>query len=131
MAAVTEPLYAQRSVDLPPLEIEYVGGVLPAIDSISMQVRLYQGASGSALISKTDVIFTDEADPTDADPDLRVLALDTGITAAELTALPGLNTPEAGDDQAFWQEIKIHYDDGEEESLWLSQLIVNPGVNTL
>ncbi|RYD64866.1 MAG: hypothetical protein EOP58_08670, partial [Sphingomonadales bacterium] len=90
MAAVTEPLYAQRSVDLPPLEIEYVGGELPPIDSISMQVRLYQGASGSALISKTAVTFTDEAEPTDEDPDLRVLALDTGVTAAELTALPGL-----------------------------------------
>lgn len=131
MAAVTEPLYAQRNVDLPPLEIEYIGGELPAIDSVSMEVRLYQGASGSALISKPAVDFADESEPTDEDPDLRVLRLDTGVTAANLAALPGLNTPEAGDEQAFWQEIKIHYEDGQEESLWLSQLIVTPGVNTL
>lgn len=131
MAAVIEPLYAQRNVDLPPLEIEYVGGPLPEIASVSMEVRLYEGASGGALISKPSVGFTDEADPTDDEPDLRVLRLDTGITAADLTGLPGLNTPQVGADQAFWQEIKINYDDGEEESLWLSQLIVNPGVNTL
>lgn len=132
MAAVTEPLYAQRNIDLPPIEVEYTGGALDLTDATaSIEVRLYQGAAGAALISKDGLAITDEDIATDADPDLRLLSIASGVTVADLTALPGLNTPEAGDSQTFWVEVKIHYGDGLVDSLWLAPFVVNPGVNTL
>jgi len=132
MAAVIDPLYAQRNIDLPPIEHEYTGGQLALGGATaSMEVRLYQGAAGAALISKDNLTITDEAYPTDDEPDLRLLIIDPGITTAELSALPGLNQPEAGDSQNFWFEIKIHYANGGEDVLRLAPFIVNPGVNTL
>lgn len=132
MAAVIDPLYAQRNIDLPPIEHGYTGGQLELGGAYaSLEVRLYEGAGGDALISKDNLTIRDEAYPTDAEPDLRLLIIDSGITKVELAALPGLNQPEAGAAQTFWVEIKIHYTNETEDVLRLAPFIVNPGVNTL
>lgn len=134
MAAVVEPMYWQRNVDFPPIEVEYTGGpLLPPAGSMtaSVEVRLYQGAAGAALISRNELPVVDEPLVSATEPDLRIITIDPAITTEDLMELPGLNTPEVGSDQTFWIEVKLHYDDGEVDSLWLAPFVLNPGVNTL
>lgn len=128
---VTEPLEAARNLNWrPTLEIEYLGGALPlAGASISSQVRLYDGAPGEPLAEQADVTFSDAAAPTAAEPTLRVLTLSPLLTKGQLAGLPGLHQPEAGDPQVFRIEFKVTYADDAQDSLWLADFIVTPGVN--
>jgi hypothetical protein len=128
--AETKPLKASRNRDFAEtLLITYYGAPLPLTGAtIKMEVRQYQGAAGSALASDTDVDFLDAADATEDRPDRRLLTLLPNIAKSALAALPGQNTPDAGDPQTFQQEVMIIYADTARDSLWIGDFIVYPGV---
>lgn len=113
----------------PTIELAYSGGPLPLTGAtIAMQIRLYPGAAGAALKSLAAVPFEDVAAPTDADPDGRVLRLSPTISAADLTAMPGLNQPEAGEPQTFAYDLVVTYADDVDEILAGGDFILSPGV---
>jgi len=127
---ITDPIRASRNRDFADtLLVTYYGDPLPLTGAtIKMEVRQYEGAGGSALASDTDVDFLDAADPTDDHPDRRLLTLLPNIAKSALAALPGQNTPDAGDPQTFKQEVMIVYADTARDSLWIGDLILSPGV---
>lgn len=127
---ITRDLYAARNLDFAPvLELEYSGGELPLTEAtISMQVRLYAGATGDPLADDDDVTFADAAHETD--PALRVLTVEPKIVKATLAPLPtGLNQPEVGEADRYEYEIKLTYADGAQDVLWAGGFILEPGVD--
>lgn len=128
---ITDTIYAARNLAFAPtLEIEYLGGPLPLTGAtVSMQIRQYPGQAGAVLAEDASVTFEDEGAETEAEPDLRVLRLFPSISKATLAALAGLHQPEIGDSQTFYQEIKATYADDAQDSLWIGEFILSPGVN--
>lgn len=137
MAAITESLDAARNRDFEAtLYTEYLGGPLPITGaSVVMEVRLYPGAAGAALISVPEVQYEDVGvigtaiDPDDGiEKDLRRLVLYPSIARAALAGLPGQNQPEAGDAQSYHYEIMLIYADAEREPLWMGAFVLQAGI---
>lgn len=114
----------------PTIEYAYTGGALPLTGAtMRLQWRLYPGASGAALIDLAAVEFTDTAEPTTTEPDLRVLRLFPEVPVATLQALPtGLNEPEAGEADAYAWDVVITYADAVLERLIAGDVFLDPGV---
>lgn len=127
---VSLPLAASRNVDFgPTIELFYFGDPLPLTGAaVSMQWRLYAGAAGEPELDLPTITFEDEAAATTARPDRRVLRLIPDAAKETLTALPGLNTPEAGSPQYFRHDIIITYADSATEKLAYGPIILWPGV---
>ncbi len=133
---ISQDLRAARNMDFAPtLDTYYFGAALPLADAtVKLEVRLYPGASGDPLASDEEVNFADAlvgqaVDPTDGVlKDQRCLTLNPSIIKATLAAIPGLNTPEAGDSQTFSYEIMLIYSDGLRDQLWVGSFILEPGV---
>jgi hypothetical protein len=125
---ITRDLYAARNRDFAQvLELDYSGAALPLSGAtISMQVRQYAGQAGAAEAEDTSVTFSD-ADNGDG---TRTLTLEPSIAKATLAAMPtGLNQPEAGEADVFAYEIKLTYADSAQDSLWIGNFILEPGVD--
>lgn len=123
----------------PTLIYEYRGPALPlAGASIDMQLRLYPGQPGEAKLTVADIPFTDalKSGTTGAEDEVRELTLspsadpgaEDGSEPNTLRALPGLQTPEAGEPQIFAFDILITYADDLSEILSSGDFIVDPGV---
>lgn len=128
---ITRDLRAARNIDFAPtLELEYSGGDLPLSGaSFSMQVRLYPGAGGAPLAADADINLWNDA-PHGNDPLLRVLTVIPFVSKGALAVFPtGLNQPEVGEADRFAYEIKVTYADGLQDSLWIGNFIVEPGVD--
>ena len=124
-------LWASRNVAwAPTIELDYIGGPLPLDGAtIAMQVRLYPGAPGAALVGITPIGFDDVATPTAAEPDRRVLYLWPGIAQAPLAALAsGLNQPEPGEADRYAFDIVITYSDGAPDLAASGYFYLQPGV---
>lgn len=93
----------------PTIELPYSGAELPlAGATISLQWRLYEGATGDPLIDCPNVAFTDTVDG-----DARLLTLFPEASDADINALPsGLNQPEPGDADSYCWDAIITYADG-------------------
>jgi hypothetical protein len=89
-----------------------------------MQVRLYEGAAGSALIDLANVTSDIEGVRVyPSDGQVQVI-----ISEATVAALPGQNTPEAGDPQVFRYDLVL-IDATAIQSVWLyGTFTVDPGV---
>lgn len=123
-------LTASRNVDpwSYTIEFEYSGAELPAITSIDMQVRLYPGAPGDPLLTPT-VTFEDVADPTEEDPEQRVLRVFAEAPQSEVEAMPsGLNEPDPGEADLFGYDLIITYADTVEEKIAFGDWLLEPGV---
>lgn len=133
---VSQDLRAARNMDFAPtLNTTYWGAALPLTGAtVKMEVRLYPGAAGAPVASDEDVGFVDSLAGQSADPadgvvkDERLIVLNPSIAKAMLTDMPGQNTPEAGDEQAFAYEIMLIYADGLRDQLWIGSFILEPGV---
>jgi len=131
---VTQTFTASRNATWAPILVyPYPGAALPLTDAtIAMQLRLYAGADGAALLALANISFSDalQSGTEGGDDEVRILTLDLGegFTPTQLAALPGLNTPEAGDDQSFAFDIRITYADGISEILSSGTFTVSPGV---
>jgi hypothetical protein len=90
----------------------------------AMQVRLYEGAAGSALIDLANVTSDIEGVRVyPSDGQVQVI-----ISEATVAALPGQNTPEAGDPQVFRYDLVL-IDATAIQSVWLyGTFTVDPGV---
>ncbi|WP_311267442.1 hypothetical protein [Sphingobium sp. WCS2017Hpa-17] len=104
----------------PTIDLPYSGAALPlAGATISLQWRLYEGATGAPLLDCGSVPFTDQLESDEdiasgvAKPGDRVLRLSPVASKAAINALPsGLNQPEPGEaDRYVWDAI-ITYADG-------------------
>jgi hypothetical protein len=121
-------LAAARNVPwAPTIEIRYPGAELPLSGAtVKMQVRLYPGADGAALIDLTDITFEDLEDVSAG---WRVLRLYPEVAQATLAGLPtGLNQPEAGDADRFFHDIVIEYSDGAVDRPAAGEFLLEPGV---
>jgi hypothetical protein len=133
---ISQDLRAARNMDFAPtLNTYYFGDPLPLDGAaVKLEVRLYPGAAGAPVASDEAVDFADAlvgqaVDPTDGVlKDQRCLTLNPSIAIATLAAMPGLNTPEAGDDQTFSYEIMLIYSDALRDQLWVGNFILEPGV---
>jgi hypothetical protein len=90
----------------------------------AMQVRLYEGAAGAALIDLANVATNVQG--------VRVYATDGQvqiiIDEATLAAIAGLNTPEAGSPQVFKYDLVLTDSTGL-QSVWLfGNFSLYPGV---
>lgn len=96
----------------PTIDLPYLGGPLPLEDaSIHMQIRLYEGAPGAALIDVPDIAFTDFAEGSD--DEVRILRLEPAIIQSALEGLPtGLNQAEPGEYDTFVWDAIITYSNG-------------------
>lgn len=123
----------------PTLIYEYSGGALPLAGArIDMQLRLYPGQPEAAKLTLAEIPFTDalKSGALGGEDEVRELTLspsvepgaEDGSTPNTLRALPGLQTPEAGDPQTFAFDILITYADGQSERLSEGDFIVGPGV---
>jgi hypothetical protein len=115
----------------PQLAYDYPGADLPLDGAtIAMQLRLYPGQPGNPKLSIEAIPFTDVplSGVPGTDTERRRVTLSPAVTVAQLTALPGLQTPEAGDPQRFAFDILITYADGASEILSQGDFIVSPGV---
>lgn len=131
MPAVQTLTASRNATWAPQLAYDYAGAALPlAGATIAMQLRLYPGQPGEPKLSIDDIAFTDAllSGVPGATTERRRLTLTPAVTAAQLAALPGLQTPEAGDPQTFAFDILITYADGLSEILALGDFIVSPGV---
>lgn len=134
--SISQDLRAARNMDFAPtLNTTYWGAALPlAGATVKMELRLYPGAAGAPVASDESVDFTDTLAGQSADPadgvvkDERLFVLNPSIVKATLAAMPGQNTPEAGDDQTFSYEIMLIYSDGLRDQLWVGSFILEPGV---
>lgn len=127
---ITRDLIAARNRPFAPtLELEYSGDPLPLVGAhISFQVRLYAGSQGVPLAEHGSVNFEDEA--VAGDTALRVLRVFPQVTRANLQNFPsGLNQPEVGEADRYFYEIKLNYADGQQDSLWVGNFILEPGVD--
>ncbi|AHE52645.1 hypothetical protein [Sphingomonas sanxanigenens] len=123
-------LAASRNVDPwgDTIDFIYSGAPLPPITSIDMEVRLYPGAPGAALLTPT-VTFEDLADPTEEDPLQRILRVMPSAPQSALEGMPtGLNQPDPGDADLFSHDIIITYADTVEEKLGFGDFLLQPGV---
>ena len=115
----------------PQLAYDYAGAALPLNGAtIEMQLRLYPGQPGDPKLSIEAIPFVDALTSglVGTDAERRRVTLSPAITVAQLAALPGLQTPEAGDPQVFAFDILITYADEISEILSRGQFIVSPGV---
>ncbi len=142
---VIQTLYASRNATWgPTLVYDYPGEELPLAGAkIAMQLRLYPGQPGEPKLAIGDIPFTDvfvpavqedlahHPEPISARPAHRRLALEPLFTVTQLSALPGLQTPEAGSSQSFAFDIRITYADGVSEILSSGTFVVSPGVTTI
>lgn len=134
---VTQPFTASRTATwAPQLAFTYSGDPLPLDGArVAMQLRLYPGAGGPALLTLNPIAFAD-ADNGDG---TRTLTLSPTIAPGNPNGgevntfgnLPGLNQPEAGSPQSFAYDIRITYADGIEEILSTGVFTVQPGVTTV
>lgn len=130
--SITRDLFVARSEDFDrTLELEYQAPPLSLVGAtISMQVRLYAGQTGTALAEIDEVTFVDSAHLTK--DGWRLLSVYPRIPSSALAAFPsGLNQAEVGEADRFFYEIKVQYADGKRESLWTGAFILEPGVNRL
>lgn len=117
----------------PQLAYDYAGPALPLTGAtIQMQLRLYPGQPGDPKLSVQAIPFADVliGGVAGTDSERRRVTLSPAVTVAQLAALPGLQTPEAGDSQRFAFDILISYADGVSEILSQGDFIVPPGVTT-
>lgn len=117
----------------PQLAYDYAGAALPLSGAtIAMQLRLYPGQPGDPKLSIEDIPFADVliSGVPGTETERRRVTLSPAVTAAQLAALPGLQTPEAGDPQRFAFDILITYADDLSEILSRGDFIVSPGVTT-
>ncbi|WP_174297331.1 hypothetical protein [Sphingomonas bacterium] len=129
---VPQTLTASRNATwAPTLVYPYQGPALPLDGAhIAMQIRLYGGALGDALLTLPAIAFTDTlASGTAGQSDeLRWLSLSPRVepgdpanaAAATWAAMPA--SGEAGDSRSDDFDIRITYADG------ASELLVSPGV---
>lgn len=137
---VQQTLAASRNATwAPTLIYEYRGPALPLNGArIDMQLRLYPGQPGEAKLTIGRIPFADalKRGTVGAEDEVRELTLspsaapgaEDGTTANTLRALPGLQTPEAGDPQIFAFDILITYADGKSDRLSEGNFILHPGV---
>jgi len=92
-----------------------------------LQVRLYEGAPGTALISlgmadnsSSEGLYFFPGDPGH----MQIM-----IAEAALNALPGLHEPEAGAPQRFFYDMVLTDPDGFEQRFMEGPFIVQPGVS--
>ncbi|MCG7350018.1 hypothetical protein [Sphingomonas sp. ACRSK] len=123
----------------PTLIYQYRGRPLPLAGArIDMQLRLYPGQPGNAMLTIRNVPFTDKlvGGTGNSEDDLRELTLEPSVKPGAvdgsepntLRSLPGLQTPEPGDPQTFAFDILITYADGQSERLAGGSFIADPGV---
>lgn len=124
-----QPLYAARNIDFAPtINVDYPGEELPLTGAtISMQIRQYPGQEGEPLAADASVAYVDGAHPEK--PDWRRLTINPEIDKTVLAGLPGLNTPDPGDKQTFFYEIKITYADDKQDSLLIGEFVLAAGVD--
>ena len=133
---ISQDLRAARNMDFAPtLNTYYFGAALPLADaSVKMEVRQYPGESGAPAASDEEVDFADALVGQAVDPadgvlkDKRCLTLNPSIDKADLAAMPGISTPDAGDYQTFSYEIMLIYSDDLRDQLWVGSFILEPGV---
>jgi hypothetical protein len=113
-----------------PIHLYYSGAALPLTGaSIKMQIRLYSGAPGAALVTVATIAHTDASAPTEADPARRLLTLLPTVAEAALAAMPtGLNEPEPGDADRYAYDIVVTYADTAEDTLAEGYFLLKPGV---
>lgn len=124
-------LAAARNVPwAPTIELYYDGGALPlAGASVRMQVRLYAGQPGAALLDIAAIEHTDETAATQSAPTRRLLRLYPTASKAQLQAMPtGLNQPEPGQPDTFYHDAIITYGDGAEDRLIAGDFLLEPGI---
>lgn len=122
-------LAASRNVAwAPTIDLFYPGDELPlAGASIRMEIRLYPGASGVAIVTMDGIQFED-LPPMEGDPRRR-LRLYPGITQSALAAFPtGLNRPEPGEADVYSYDTIVTYADDLQDKLALGQFLLEPGV---
>ncbi|WP_174286623.1 hypothetical protein [Sphingomonas bacterium] len=135
---VFQTLTASRNATwAPPLVFIYTGAQLPLTGGhIAMQLRLYGGAPGDALLTLNPVPFTDTlASGTPGGPDeVRLLTLSPRVDPGD-PADPAAGTwanmpppPEAGDPLTLVFDIRITYADGISEILSSGSFNLSPGV---
>lgn len=133
---ISQDLRAARNMDFAPtLSTYYFGAALPLADaSVRMEVRQYAGETGNPAASDESVVYSDALvgqaiDPTDGTlKDKRCLTLGPSIDKADLAIMPGISTPDAGDEQIFSYEIMLIYSDSLRDQLWVGSFILEPGV---
>lgn len=122
-------LAASRNIAWSPtIDLFFEGDPLPSGGAeISMQIRLYPGASGSAIASIPAISF-EEIAPV-APETKRCLRLFPLIEQEALDAFPtGLNAPEPGEADAYAYDIIITYADGLQDKLAVGAFYLEPGV---
>jgi hypothetical protein len=77
------------------------------------------------LAEDTTVVVTDAAHETD--DGWRTLTCDLSIAKATLLALP--TAAEAGEPDTLYYEIKLTYADSAQDSLFIGEFVLEPGVN--
>ncbi|MES2173839.1 MAG: hypothetical protein V4523_07815 [Pseudomonadota bacterium] len=112
----------------PTIDLFYEGSDLPVAGaSVTMEVRLYPGAPGAAIVTIPDIPIED-LPPSEGEARRR-LRLTPGIAQSALEAFPtGLNQPEPGEADAYAYDIIITYSDGRQDKLALGQFLLEPGV---
>lgn len=129
---VTQTFTASRNATwAPTLVYNYSGAELPLTGAtIAMQLRLYPGQLGDAVLSLGAIPFVDAlASGTPGQEDeQRRLTLSPSVSPAALDPLP--RSGEAGADTTFDFDIRIAYADGVYEILSRGQFILSPGVTT-
>ncbi|KKW93864.1 hypothetical protein [Sphingobium chungbukense] len=122
-------LTASRNIAwAPTIDLFYEGGQLPlAGATITMQVRLYPGAPGDALVTLNPIAFED-LDPSEPGA-RRCLRLTPLMLREWVAAFPtGLNAPEPGEADLFSYDIIITYAEGAQDKLALGNFLLEPGV---
>ncbi|MES2175116.1 MAG: hypothetical protein V4523_14375 [Pseudomonadota bacterium] len=122
-------LAASRNVAwAPTIDLFYPGEELPlAGASIRMEVRLYPGAPGAAIVTMDGIPFEDL--PASDDEPRRRLRLFPGIAQVALADFPtGQNKPEPGEADSFSYDVIVTYADDLQDKLALGQFLLEPGV---
>ena len=110
VSALLAELELERGLLARELESVYLGGGTPSLTTAADLERLLDALPPAAEV-------TVEANPETVTPELAALA-----------AMPGLNTPKAGDAQTFTYEIMLIYADALRDQLWIGAFILEPGV---
>ena len=124
-------LTASRNVDwAPTIDLFYEGEPLPLTGdiSVSMEIRLYAGAPGTAIGGIPNMGSIDSlSEPGDPLP--RRFRLFPVIPKENFATFPtGLNQPEPGEADIYSYDLILTYDDGAQDKLALGRFILEPGV---